>query len=385
MIECPADMRFAPKARLGSEKVQTICHFLEGLYRQAAETLPDCPSNHTSNKRPRQGKYKRDDPHLDRSCIRHLPPGSVMDYLRLLRAEHPNEKFSCKLFASVWGEHFSDKLRIRSASHHSKCALCIRHRLIIKRVGNGPARAAQLKELQKHLRLQYRDRTVYWSCRSSSRFEAASPNCEQVTCILDSMDQQKHCWPRSEAMNSKEFNSWGRPKMSSTTLILHGHGIVTALSPPTTPCNSSRTVEILGAGMTRCVRAGVDWRQTRLVLQADNCSKECKNQTVIRFLAQMVACKRLRGARLQCLMSGHSHEDIDALFSVLSNYIGRFKELPTMNHFQDCLQRFYDQDHVRTHEGRFRKVELLTRYHDWTFGFLLEKYFCTCLSRIQCH
>lgn len=34
------------------------------------------------------------------------------------------------------------------------------------------------------------------------------------------MDQAKHCWPRSEAMAAKDFNSWPRPKMSSTTMII---------------------------------------------------------------------------------------------------------------------------------------------------------------------
>ena len=216
-----------------------------------------------------------------------MPPGDIIDYVRLLRAEHPDKKFSVKLVSRVWGQHFADKLRIRGTTHHSKCSVCIRHRLIVKRVGVGPARAAQLAELQKHLRLQYADRCCYWSTRSRSRLESDSlESTTVISGILDSMDQAKHCWPRSEAMSSKDFNSWGRPKMSSTTLILHGYGVVGALSPPQVPTNSSRTVEVLSFGLTRCVQVGVDWRQVALHLQSDNCAKECKNQTVLRFLGR---------------------------------------------------------------------------------------------------
>lgn len=261
-----------------------------------------------------------------------------------------------------------DKLRIRGSTHHSKCGVCIRHRLIIKRVGQGPARAAQLREYQRHLRRQYQDRANYWNARSVSKTQSfGSPDSVQHICgILDSMDQAKHCWPRSEAMNSKDFCNWIRPKMSSTTFLIHGCGAVVALSPPFVPSNSSRTVEIISAGMTRCMKAGIDWRLVHLRLQSDNCAKECKNQTVLRYFGYLVGTQRLRAATLACLQSGHSHEDVDALFSVMATYLNRHKELATMQNFQQCLQGFLNQDHIRPDESKFKDVEILVAFHDWT-------------------
>lgn len=366
VLDCPVDQRYTPKGRQGTEKEQIVFDFLQGLYSTAAENLPDCPSASTSNKRPRHGSCKRDDPDMDRSQIRHLPPGTIQDYLRLLQADHPNVKFSANLFARVWGEHFMDKLRIRGSTHHSRCSVCVRHRLIIRRVGKGPARLGQLVEYRKHLKRQYDDRVNYWASRSTSRLESTSGDSVQFICgILDSMDQSKHCWPRSEAMCSKDFASWVRPRMSSTTFLLHGHGALVCLSPPHVPTNSSRTVEILACGMTRCIKAGIDWRKVHFRLQSDNCAKECKNQTVLRWLGQMVATHRLRAATMACLQSGHSHEDVDALFSTMATYIDRHKELWTMGMFQQCLQKFLDQDHIRPDETKFRSVEILTQFHDW--------------------
>lgn len=228
--------------------------------------------------------------------------------------------------------------------------------------------AAQLRELQRHLRTQYADRAAYWAHRSRSRLEASSTCCSEVSIILDSMDQAKHCWPRSEAMAAKDFNSWPRPKMSSTTMIMHGHGVIQCLSPPCLPTNSNRTVEIAGVGLTRGMAHGIDWRHVDLRLQSDNCAKEAKNQTVLRFLGQLVATHRLRSARLCCLMTGHSHEGIDSLFSQMSTFIGRNRELHTMSSFRDAMRRLFSDAHVRPHDNKFREVEIVTAYRDWIFS-----------------
>ena len=56
------------------------------------------------------------------------------------------------------------------------------------------------------------------------------------------------------------------------------------MSPPTTPGNSSRTLESLGAVLTKGVSWGIHWPQVHLHIQADNCSKELKNQKSLRHL-----------------------------------------------------------------------------------------------------
>ena len=97
--QCPFDLRCVPRARgPASDKRQKVHDFLMFLYETAAESLPD---NMNSNRRPRQASRKIDPVNLDRSKVRHLPPGTYHDYLRLLRAQNPTEKFSYKLFADV--------------------------------------------------------------------------------------------------------------------------------------------------------------------------------------------------------------------------------------------------------------------------------------------
>ena len=102
----PLDGRYMPReAPKQSAKREAVYDFLYELWEQAGETLPD--QNHTSsNKRPRQGKWKFDDPQMDRSLIRHIPPGKIADYWRLCKLQHPDMTISKKLFSSVGASIF---------------------------------------------------------------------------------------------------------------------------------------------------------------------------------------------------------------------------------------------------------------------------------------
>ncbi|CAK9105260.1 Modification methylase ScrFIA, partial [Durusdinium trenchii] len=259
LVRCPMDARFLPKEpKPQSPKRQAVWDYLWALYEQAAERLPDGNTLH-SNKRPRQGAFKYDHPSMSRD--------------------------------EVWMQDFQHRLRLRQQSHHARCSICVRHRLIIRRLGRGPARLAQLGEYRGHLARQYRDRQVYWGHRAKSRTEAISGgSVTHISMICDGMDQAKHAYPKGDALNAKEFSSWAQPRLQATTIIAHGHAIL------------------------------------------------LKHQTGLRMMSSLIALHRLRGCEFSYLSTGHSHEDIDAHFSLTSSYLDRFRELHTINDFQNTLQ-----------------------------------------------
>ena len=264
----------------------------------------------------------------------------------------------------VWQSDFQHLLRIRFATHHSKCSLCIKHRLLVKKLGHcQAARNAQHAMLQKHLQRQQRDRQVYYAARARSRLCATTLGEIEICAILDSMDAQKHAWPRSRSMSSKEFSSFNRPRLASTTLLVHGHLVMVALSPSLITAGSSRTAELLCCGLTK-MAARIDFRSVWLNLQADNCSKEVKNVGTLRLLSMWTALHKIAGAELSFLSSGHSHEDIDALFSLLRAHLERNPELWTPEAFKTCLEGFFACPQNRPNEPT-RCVEMLSRYKDW--------------------
>lgn len=69
-----------------------------------------------------------------------------------------------------------------------------------------------------------------------------------------------------------------------------------------------------------------------LYLQADNCFKENKNRYVFFFCALLVALDFFEDVYMSFLPTGHTHEDIDALFSYLRMALSRnnYSTLPAL-------------------------------------------------------
>ena len=267
---------------------------------------------------------------------------------------------------------FGDKLRVRFANHHSKCTQCLKHRLIIRKLGHcGPAKRSQCEELNRHLKRQLCDRRTYYFLRAQSRLQSSNPFVAEICCIIDSMDMQKYSWPQTGVMAAKEFNSWPRPRMSTTSCLIHGHAAFTALTHHCLSCNSSRTCEIVSAAISFLLKhRRIDMSKVVLSVQADNCSKEAKNNGVIRHLAMMVGNGRLGGAQMCFLSSGHSHEDIDAMFGTFRNWLSRYQEILTPAAFVDALDDFFKVPAHRADEN-FRKVMQMNKWRDWTLAFSL--------------
>ena len=124
-----------------------------------------------------------------------------------------------------------------------------------------------------------------------------------------------------------------------------------ALSPSTLTSNSSRTSEILAHGLTLLSRK-LDMRGAHLSLQGDNCCKEVKNNGQLRLLGCWIASGKLKSADLSFLSSGHSHEDVDAMFGAIRGFLESEPELHTPQAFQQHLAKFFDEPTRRPHEKR---------------------------------
>ena len=221
-----------------------------------------------------------------------------------------------------------------------------------------------MEMLQKHLKRQHADRQIYWASRARSRLESSNPYVCHICGVIDSMDAAKHSWPRSQLLSAKDFSAMNKPRLTSTTLVLHGHCLCLALSPSTLTSNSSRTAEIVSRGLTM-VSKTVDLRNVSLTLQGDNCCRELKNNGILRCLGAWVVQRKLRSGEISCLTSGHSHEDIDALFGHLRSWINSHNELPTPESFRQCLEAYFAAPTRRPNE-KLKEVVMMHQYRDWS-------------------
>ena len=69
----------------------------------------------------------------------------------------------------------------------------------------------------------------------------------------------------------------------------------------------------------------------------DNCSRENKNKYVFAFCALLVELGIFRKIKVSFLMVGHTHEDVDQMFSRYSTHLGRSDSF-TMDSLMDAFE-----------------------------------------------
>ena len=427
------DGRFVRKVKeTWSENRVLVFEYLEELYQTLSEPAPEASERSTAPKllrfRKRRGKapkiqslQRRQMKNKQCDGMKLLPPGTYSEYLALLQARHPHRRISLKLFSSepchcfkfnvkgvvlldghglqstkanfsvtciccicltsvsichlthskVWTEQFSHKLAVRPRSQHKECGICVRHKRILRRLGNDRnGRAAQMSEYSSHLQKQFSDRSIYWAARAQSRLGDLLPTGTQTLAfICDAIDHTKFKFPRSECFQAKDLDSCQRPCLYMTACICHGHGVWLFPSLVHVCKDSNLMADLLTFCVDRILQSGrVDGRCAELLLQTDNTCREWKNNCIVRLLGAYTATHRLRRCELRCLLSGHSHEDVDQYFSTMSNHIQGYKELYRPADFKRCLEDLHQDGGVRQHEP-LKEVHVVSSTRARCFAF----------------
>lgn len=220
------------------------------------------------------------------------------------------------------------------------------------------------------LKRQYLDRCEYWSGRSQSRLRNLLPNGNQlVQLILDGLDHSKMKVPRLSSLTSKDFSSFNRPNLDLTCCLCHGWGVYLFTSMPFMPKDSNLMSDAMLCVLNSLARNGLDLRSVDLRLQSDNTVRECKNNTLLRVAGGLVASHHLKRVQLQNLVSGHSHEDVDGFFGIVSSHIQSCTHLPTAQSFVEMFERFLSNQSIRAHDP-LREVYLVSAVRDWQLGAL---------------
>ena len=224
-----------------------------------------------------------------------------------------------------------------------------------------------MKEYSAHLQKQYADRACYRSARSCSRLRALPCGTPSVTMIIDGMDHSKFKYPRSPAIfSSKEMASFIRPNLDMTASIVHGHAVILALSEPFVPKDSNWCADLISHSL-HSISSNLDLRGAEVIVQSDNTCREVKNNTCLRLLGSLTATHRVKRAELRNLVTGHSHEDVDQFFSVVSSHLEQSKLLETPQDFVQALQALLRNQAVRPNEPE-RKVIKVDQVRDWSLS-----------------
>eukprot|EP00435_Cladocopium_sp_Y103_P026856 s1526_g6.t1 len=288
----PVDLRYLKsdatcKDQSGDSVRARVITFLEQVYNSQAETLPDTRDDAADES---LGVFVRDytleedakdlveDPYADalvspeqsRAATpksirinpdrleeeeRYLPPGTMRDVWEQMNATDPDQSVSFAQFWRVWKAEYSH-MKFRATSSHALCSICLRHKLLIREMSHHlKARNAQRSLFNLHLQRQYADRCEYWRLRSGSRLRSV-----EVCMIVDSMDQAKFAYPRSDVFRSKDLATLQRPRAHITGIICHGHFVLFSVSSQDFPKDSTTMIELIAHALTLLQKRGVNLR-----------------------------------------------------------------------------------------------------------------------------
>lgn len=325
----PVDLRFLQKGLQQTDvpsSKSAIISFLQGIYDSVAETLPDCRDDMepgdvavislgNSGDSDPYAQFDKIEERLDKNKanltegiprvkprkqkksvaidsdradleVRYLPPGNMIDYFDQFKLACPEEKISFSTFWRTWYSSFNH-MKFRGQSSHSICSVCVRHKMLIREMSAYVnAREKQKILFMRHLRAQYADRVLYWELRGVARLR----NNQQVTMIIDSMDQQKFCYPRGQQYQAKELAGLIRPRAHITCVLVHGYFVLVTVAEHNLPKNASCMVETLAYCLELLrTKHYVDTSQIQFNVQSDNTVRECKNNICLRWLSSITA------------------------------------------------------------------------------------------------
>lgn len=135
------------------------------------------------------------------------------------------------------------------------------------------------------------------------------------------MDQNKTNLPHFHRKN-KSAAALSFLKTHITGSLVHDYGGLGHIDLLQWPHDSNLMLTVLLDAIIRRLQQR-SYFPCKLFIQLDNTCRENKNQYVLCFFAAMVQLGLFTEIQLGFLMVGHTHEDIDQLFSCVSRHLNR--------------------------------------------------------------
>ena len=276
-------------------------------------------------------------------------------------------------FWTTWRKHYSHLLAHRRRNSFGKCNTCVKYKTVLKLVHTSEGRVWWSRQYAHHLLSQFRDRGVYYHRRELSTLYSQGRLQVETTLqlIVDALDQAKFCVPR-HTPGAKQLQDCMRPRLHCVGVIAHGFLKAGYIIEPTIAKDSNVFVEVCVQSLHRvllmCRERGLR-PPDRIIIQADNAG-DSKNQDVFSMLASLVVSRLCKVAMMCYLRTGHSHEDVDAMFGVWARHLSRQSVLQTPSDFRACLLQefgldtsFEVVDYVRNWQRYFDRLHVAVSGH----------------------
>ena len=273
----------------------------------------------------------------------------VADVQRITKSTAPGP---CS-FYRFWRMEYTH-VQIPRHSRFSKCETCWEYQTCWEASTTNLAQKQVVRErLNLHQAVQVEERKDYWKAKQN----AILYPIESISLIVDGMDQNTTMVPKlRQAVKGIE----GRyVKTHLCGILIHGEDLYSDVWIDSHHKYDSNHV------ITSIINVINDVRDRRggflppmLQMQVDNCSHENKNQYMFVFCAALVGLGFFAEVYLSFLLVGHTHEDIDQRFSVISSTLKRYN-IDSMQELLELIQK------GASHTKAFTSARHLEYVWDW--------------------
>jgi hypothetical protein len=281
-------------------------------------------------------------------------------------------------FKQTWREDVTlDLIRIRRYLRFAKCDECTTNLEDSHKTHDRAERKVLLTKHRKHLRFVTGERDSYYKRRAMAR---QNPD-EYMSLIIDGSDTSWYHFPYFKRTSHSSQNKW-KIGIHVMGCINHGRGASIVTYVDNVKQGTNVTVEVLHQELMKTMKNEGKLPKT-LFLQLDNTTKQCKSKYVMGYLARLVRDGVFDEVIVSFLPVGHTHEDIDQLFSRIAVYL-RHHNCLSRHHLTDAAALAFVSDQERptiTHMDRvanmsdylhpyLRDLDGITKYHQFKISYI---------------
>ncbi len=305
--------------------------------------------------------------HIKELPLRYMPPGN----LRIAWAVYAGEGPHCASYATFIKEfntNWKSNLRFRQKHDFADCRTCTELKRDLAMAGTLATQAESVRALQDHYRNVMMNRDLEEVFRTTPPFGIAQP----VLCVFtDGMEQSHWSIPRlRHHRGSKSLSAFQRPRAKVQGVWCFYYGIHMYIADATMPHDASLTCEVIARALERCRevarRRGIELPK-ELVVFADNTTRENKNNTLLQFLAYLVASAQFNLTALLNHDMGHSHNILDQLYGIIARSFQYVDKLEDLDAVVDAMRDILQRDGLRDFLGPDTEVhcEALQSVRSW--------------------
>jgi hypothetical protein len=259
-------------------------------------------------------------------------------------------------FRSLWNTEVEVKhIRIRKWLRFAVCDDCIGYRQSREETRDYKVRDKIIKEEFAHHTFVRGERHGYYK-------RAQDENA--ISVIIDGSDNSQYWSPYFKDRTSSGQAAW-KVALHVMGAIVHGSRAYAYTILDTCPLGANVTIDILHR-VLEAELASKGKLPRVLYLQLDNTTRQCKNQYVMAWMAYLVHIGLFDEIYVSFLPKGHTHEDIDQMFSCIARYL-RKHDCPSPLAFAGCIQQAYTYNSLVPVVGHLTHV---ANIKDWLAPFI---------------